>query len=77
MYELLWIVWIAASLGVFGVIEWAAIRDKTDKPSGTLSATLRRWIGTRPKHWRRWILGLLFTGGLALFGLHILIPVFW
>lgn len=62
MYALKWGLWLAVTLGSFGLFEAQAIKDRTDKPSGTLTSTLRRWMGIDPPHWRRWIFGPLFGG---------------
>jgi hypothetical protein len=72
-WDAIWTTLIGASVAGFAVLETLALRDRArGKPGGTLTAYLKRWIGISPQHWRRWILGPLFGGGLALLGVHIL-----
>lgn len=72
-YEIAWAVFLGSATLTFGVLEWGALRAREDgKPSGTLTAVLRRWLGLDPAHWRRWPLGVVLAGGLGVFALHIL-----
>jgi hypothetical protein len=68
-----WLLWLTLTLAGFVAIEVPALRDRSrGKPGGTLTASLKHWIGISPHQRRRWILGPLFRGGLALLGVHIL-----
>ncbi|PXY33567.1 hypothetical protein BAY59_10825 [Prauserella coralliicola] len=72
-----WTGLLGGFLAGFAVFETLALRERArGKPGGTLTAYLKRWIGIEPRHWRRWILGPLFGGGLAVLGVHILGPWF-
>ena len=72
-----WGCWLAATLGAFAVLEARALRTRTvDKPSGTLTATLRRWLGLNPRRGRRFVLGPLFAGFLAYLATHFLLGWF-
>lgn len=69
-----WGVWLTATLVSFTVLEARALREPLtdEKPSGTLSAALRCWLGVQPAHPRRWIAGSLFAGFWGWLCLHIL-----
>lgn len=69
-----WATWLLGTAVAFGVLEGRALRTRiAEKPSGTLTATLRRWIGVDPRSARRWMLAPLFGAFLTwLFG-HILL----
>lgn len=72
-----WVLWGASSLIGFGVLEYFGVtgsdeRRAKGKRPGTLTATLRFWLGIDPPHWRRWILGPLFGGFCFYLFTHIL-----
>lgn len=75
-WDLVWLVFLAVAGIGFGVLEWQGFRDDRDgkKNYGTLSATLRRWLGVDPPAGRRWLLSGVFLAALAVFGVHILTP---
>lgn len=69
-----WVYWLSGVVGSFGIIEYIKLQQREPgKPSGTLTAVLRRWLGIDPQHWRRWVLAPLFAGALLVFALHILV----
>lgn len=69
-----WAVWLGVTVTSFAVLEAQALREPltTEKPSGTLSAALRLWLGVSPARQRRWIAGSLFAGFWAWLCLHLL-----
>jgi hypothetical protein len=69
-WDLIWGAFLLVGITGFVVLELRG----TAEPGGTLSGTLRRWLGIRPPAERRWILGGLFLALLAWFGVHILTP---
>jgi hypothetical protein len=72
-WDLAWGAFLGAAGLTFGVLETLGIQARNNgKPTGTLSAALRRWLGLDPVHWRRFLLGPLFAGGLGLLVVHIL-----
>lgn len=68
-----WAVWLAATVISFGVMEAHALREPLteEKPSGTLSAALRWWLGIQPARPRRAVASLLFASFWAWLVLHI------
>jgi hypothetical protein len=72
-----WGVWLTATLASFTVLEALALREPltAEKPSGTLSAALRLWIGVHPSRPRRWIAGGLFAGFWAWLVAHVVFGV--
>lgn len=58
-----WAAWLTATLATFAVLEAHALREPLtdDKPSGTLTAALRLWLGVQPAGRRRWIASGLFA----------------
>jgi hypothetical protein len=70
-----WAAWLTATLVSFTVLEARALREPLtdEKPSGTLSAALRLWIGVQPARPRRWIAGSLFAAFWAWFVGHCLL----
>lgn len=71
------VVW-AGVLGAFAVVflplELKGTSDGRGKNYGTLSATLRRWLGIDPPQPRRWWTRIAFALLLTWFGIHILTP---
>lgn len=68
-----WSCWLAGTLGVFAVLEARALKARgPGKPSGTLTATMHRWMGLNPRRARRYVLGPLFAGFLGYLWLHFL-----
>ena len=72
-----WLVWLAATLTSFLVLEAHALREPLtdEKPSETLTAALRYWLGVHPAHRRRWIASALFAGFWAWLVAHIVFGV--
>lgn len=64
-----WLIWLIITLVSFAVLE--ALRFT--QPTGTLSRTLRRWLGIEPHRWWRRITIPAFIAALALFTWHIVI----
>lgn len=65
--DIIWSLWVGAVIVTFAILE--AIGQH--KPGGTLSETLRRWLGINPpKPWRKAAAALLLAG-LGWFGTHI------
>ncbi|MBP2331238.1 hypothetical protein JOF56_011623 [Kibdelosporangium banguiense] len=59
----------------FAVFETLGLKARNrGEQSGTLTATIRRWLGIDPQAPRRWWLGSLFGAFLAWFFVHILTP---
>lgn len=57
-----WAAWLIGVLGSFAALEYPALRRRVaDKPSGTLTATMRRWLGLNPRARRRFILAPCFA----------------
>lgn len=74
-WDLAWGVFLGAAGIGFGVLETLGVRARNSgKPTGTLTAAVRRWLGIDPSHWRRWIFGPLFGVLLGWLGLHMLTP---
>ncbi|WP_134667856.1 hypothetical protein [Amycolatopsis sp. CFH S0078] len=68
-----WAGWLAGTLGAFAVLEARALKARAPgKPSGTLTATMRRWLGLKPRRARRFLLAPLFAGFLGYLWLHFL-----
>ena len=63
-----WHAFVAGTLAVFGVLEWAAFRHRRHR---TLSRALQAWLGVHPR--RRWgRLGpLAFAAGWLALCVHI------
>lgn len=68
-----WAAWLTATLLSFAVLEAHALREPLtpDKPSETLTAALRLWLGISPASRRRWIASALFAGFWLWFAGHI------
>lgn len=69
-----WAAWLTATLVSFAVLEAHALKEPLtdEKPSGTLSAALRLWLGIQPAGKRRWIAGGLFAAFWLWLCLHVL-----
>lgn len=68
-----WAAWLTGTLGVFAALEAQALKAREPgKPSGTLTATMRLWIGMNPRHWRRFILAPMFSAFCAYLFLHFI-----
>lgn len=69
-----WLVWLAATAASFLALEAHALREPLtdEKPSETLTAALRYWLGVQPASRRRWIASALFAGFWAWFCLHVI-----
>lgn len=69
-----WVVWLTATVVSFLVLEAHALREPLtdEKPSGTLTAALRYWLGVQPAGRRRWIASALFAGFWVWLCLHVL-----
>lgn len=66
-----WAVWLTGTVGTFAVLETKALRGRmADKPSGTLTATMRRWLGINPRARRRFLLAPAFAAFTAYLYLH-------
>lgn len=65
--DLAWCGFLAGVATAFGVLEYRGMRR-----GGTLSATLRYWVGVEPDHWRRHPLRAVLLGVLGWFAVHIL-----
>jgi hypothetical protein len=72
-----WILWLTATLLSFLALEaYALRRPLTDeKPSETLTAALRLWLGIQPASKRRWVASVLFAGFWLWFTAHITVGV--
>lgn len=68
-----WALWLAATVASFVALEARALREPLTegKPSETLSAALRWWLGIQPAGRRRWIAGGLFAGFWAWLVAHV------
>lgn len=68
-----WILWLTATLISFLALEAYALRQPLtdEKPSETLTAALRLWLGIQPASRRRWIAGGLFAAFWVWFAGHI------
>lgn len=73
-WDYVWAGVIVTFAAVFVPLELRGTRDNRGKNYGTLSATLRRWLGIDPPKPRRWPLRIAFTAFLVWFGIHILTP---
>jgi hypothetical protein len=57
-----WGVWLVATLGTFAWWERKALKARcAEKPSGTLTATIRCWLGLKPRGKRRFVLAPAFA----------------
>lgn len=57
-----WALWLAGTLGTFALWERKAFKARsTGKPSATLTATMRCWLGLKPRHPRRFVLAPMFA----------------
>lgn len=71
-----WVGYSMGTLALFLALElWALKARVDDKPSGTLTAVLRRWLGVSPRRWWAPLGVALFVGVLVTFGSHIVIGV--
>lgn len=72
-----WAVWLGATLASFLALEARALKQPLtdEKPSETLSAALRWWLGIQPAGRRRWVAGSLFAGFWLWLCLHVLAGV--
>lgn len=68
-----WAAWLTATLASFVALEAHALRRPLtpEKPSETLTAALRLWLGIQPASRRRWAASVLFTAFWAWFVAHI------
>jgi hypothetical protein len=68
-----WAVWLTATVGSFLILEARALREPLtpEKPSETLTAALRKWLGVQPATRRRWIAAGLFSAFWVWFAGHI------
>lgn len=67
-----WACWLLTLLAVFFAMEIPALRNRVaEKPSDTLSATFRTWIGAEPKARRRFILVPAFAAFCAWLAGHM------
>lgn len=59
-YTWLWVIWLAA----FGVIEYAALKNK--KKGDTLTEHVRKLIGTNTpgRNWENWVFRVILGGGI-------------
>jgi hypothetical protein len=75
-WDIAWAAVLAGFAAVFVPLELKGTTDWRDgkKNYGTLSATLRRWLGIDPQLPRRWPLRIGFAALLLWFGIHILTP---
>lgn len=73
-YDLTWGLFLAAATAVFLPLELKGTSDGRGKNYGTLSATLRRWMGIDPPAPRRWWTRIAFSLALVVFGIHIVTP---
>lgn len=65
-----WATWLGLTAAGFAVLETLGYRFHGLQ--GTLSGTIRRWLGIHPRRKGRRLLGMLFALGLAWFAGHIL-----
>jgi hypothetical protein len=73
-WDIVWGTVLGGFAAVFLPLELTGTRDTRGKNYGTLSATLRRWLGIDPPLPRRWPLRIGFALLLVWFGIHILTP---
>jgi hypothetical protein len=68
-----WILWLTATLISFLALEAHALRQPLtdEKPSETLTAALRQWLGVQPSSRRRWVASALFAGFWAWLVAHV------
>jgi len=66
MYTVLWVIWILA----FGVIEFAALKNK--RSGDTLTEHIRKLIGTKTpgRNWENWVARIGLAGLLIWFVPH-------
>jgi hypothetical protein len=71
-----WGLWLLGTLGTFAWFEHKAFRDRgEEKPSVTLTATMRCWMGVKPQGKRRFLAVpafgafVIYLGGHFIFGL--------
>ncbi|MEV8610286.1 hypothetical protein AB0383_20565 [Amycolatopsis sp. NPDC051373] len=66
-----WSLWLAGTLVSFAWWERKALLSRIpEKPSETLTATVRRWMGVKPRAPRRFVLVPVFTAFCAYLFLH-------
>lgn len=71
-----WSVWLFGVLSTFAWWEYKALRSrKPDVPSGTLTATMRFWLGVDPRCRRRFVMAPLFAAFLGWMGGHFLFGI--
>lgn len=70
-----WLWWLTATLASFIALEAHALREPLtdEKPSETLTAALRYWLGVQPASRRRWIASALFAGFWAWLTGHVVL----
>lgn len=68
-----WGIWLALTWIGFTVLETRAIKARSagQRPSPTLTTTVRIWLGIETQHVRRHVLGPMFAGLLVWFWGHI------
>lgn len=72
-----WSLWLLATLGTFAWWETKALKSRSaEKPSGTLTATMRHWMGVKPRARRRYLLVPAFTAFCAYLWLHFVAGLF-
>lgn len=62
-----WAVWLVTFIGSFGILEGKAIKQRAaraaeGKPSGTLTASIRKWGGVSEKRRRRHAFAAFMAG---------------
>jgi hypothetical protein len=68
-----WSLWLLGTLGTFAWFEHKAFRDRgEEKPSVTLTATFRCWIGVKPRRRHRYIAAPVFAAFLIYLWGHML-----
>lgn len=66
-----WGLWLLGTLASFAWFERKAFQDRgAEKPSVTLTATIRCWMGVKPRGKRRFLLVPAFTAFCAYLFLH-------
>lgn len=72
-----WGLWLLGTLGTFAWWERKAFRIRgVDKPSATLTATMRCWLGIKPQGRRRFLLVPAFSAFCAYLFLHFVAGLF-
>ena len=72
-----WGLWLLGTLGTFAWFEHKAFRDRgEEKPSVTLTATMRCWIGIKPRGRRRYLFVPAFISFCAYLLLHFVFGLF-